>query len=265
MTSLQSLALRVKLATLTTGAWRPYRLHRGETATERARHNTDAVNVRVRLTDSKALRAIVAHYETVGRKHRRLTLPTPSGDMRMLVSGRELEHTEMMRDAAHKYEHFVDTFMLEYPAIRANAPATLGSLYEPDAWPEPDIVRSRFRLQYRYLACPTGGAWDDWLNEAAALARDSLREQLRDALTTYSDRLRTAERLHGSVTSGISEACAGIAEAEEFADSTTCAIAFDALHTLPLDIEGLRLDKELRKEAAAKAQSILDSFGGVSL
>lgn len=265
MSTLSSLASRVKLATVSTGAWRPYRLHKGETQQERARHNTDAVNVRVRLTDSAALRAIVSHYEAVGREHRRLTLPTPSADMRMLVAGREFEHTEIMRDAADKHTALVDAFMAEYPAIAAAAPLALGSLYEPDAWPDPDAVRSKFKLSYRYLACPTGGAWDDWLSEAAALAQDAARDAMRDSLATYSERLRNAQRLHDSAARDVSEAIDTVFHARDICDPAIMEAANAAIESLTFDTEALRRDKALRESAADKAAAILSSFQGVAL
>lgn len=260
---MSTLADRIKIATLSCGAWRPYRQHKAETAQERARHSTDAVSVRIKLTDCSELQSIVAHQEATGREHRRLTLPTPSADMRMLVAGREMEHAAAMCFATAKHAALVDNFMAVYPILCATAQNRLGALYEPDAWPDADIVKSKFRFSYRYLACPTGGAWDDWLEESVALAKAETRSRLKDALTHYAERLKNAQRLHDSVAGDLAEARALASDndvcGQEFAQ------AVSDIAELPFDIGALRTDGAARQAAAARAESILAQFCGVQL
>jgi hypothetical protein len=184
--------------------------------------------------------------------------------MRMLVSGREMEHADIMAAAGRAHEALVSGFMAVYPALRAQAPYKLNGLYEPEAWPEPDFVRSKFRMTYRYLPCPDGGQWDQWVDEMRALGQAELRERVSTALSDYVRRLRDGERLHDALVRDIQDAVGLARDYAGVADTGTVTAA-QAMAGLETDIGALRDNKALRAQAAARAESILSVFGGAPL
>lgn len=257
----QAIAACTKLATLETRAWRPHRRHKAETQEERARHGTDAVSVRICLTDAKSLRAIVQHQELIQRRHRAMTYPSVSEGLRILPAGREFAHAEMLREAAVEHAALADVFVAEYPGIRASAPTRLGALYEPTLWPDDSTMAGYFGIHYRYLPCPADGQWSGWLAESAETAVACVRERVRGSLTNLADQLRHGKRLHGSLVRDVMAAIDDIAEGNLTSDPALTVLLEPMREISQHSIESLRDDTALRGTIAARAESIVSVFG----
>lgn len=260
-TDLTSVAARTKLSVLQTGAWRATRKHKGETAAENARHNTDAARVMVRVSDHPALRELLKLHSAAYNEHKSLTLPTVQDGMRLVPAGRELEHSEKMHKHADRHNQLVQQFMDDYDGERAAAPVRLNGLYDASMWPSHDAVAAKFVFRTRYLATPTEGTWADWLAESARAAEDDVRDRLTAALRRVRDRCRSEGALYATVFDDIRELADLVPDldlTDSFAPVVEAMAPLTALHS-----EILRDDERGREQAAQKASSILSVLGGI--
>ncbi len=263
---IQGIASRVKLVTLTTGQWRPVRKHHGETLAERQRHNTDAVAVAVTLTSHPAIKHVAALQSEAYQAHIRLTLPTVQTGLRMLPAGRELEHSDTMRAYADAHGVAVRDALAAYVDERASAPVRLGGLFDATMWPEPAHVCKCYKLYTRYLACPTDGAWADWLTESAELARDDMRERLRDAVARVAERCGDTDgRLHATVIDNLSALLAIAEDLNIAGDACIARIVAAAKPLTAYNVDTLRNDSAVKADIARQASGLLTSIAAGAL
>lgn len=257
-----SIAARTKLCILQTGAWRPTRLHRGETAAENARHNTNAARVMVRVTDNPALHELGKLHAAAYNEHKQLTLPTVQDGMRLLPAGREFEHADKMSKFADQHTQIVRRFLSEYETEAAEAPARLNGLYDASMWPTLGAVTDKFKFRTRYLATPTDGAWGEFLMESSRAAQDELHDRISEALKRVRDRCRSDGRLYATVFDSIRELADLVPDLDLTNSFTPVVTAMAPLTTLHADV--LRDDNEGRKQAADRASSILSVLDRIS-
>ena len=253
--NIDAIAARTQLVTLTMGTFRPTKRHRPETAAENARHNTNAARVSVRLTDNETLKEISRIHHGAYRIHRSLTLPSIQDAMRLLPAGSQFKHSSEMAAARHAHDAAVTLFVPQYPAIRAASPQTLGSLHDPDLWP--DDVTSCFVFEVRYLPCPTDGDWAGWLEESARAAEDEVRERVTDTLQRVIDRCQSDGPLYASVFSDVAELSAMLPDLNISAAPDLAAIAGEAAYLGRTDVEDVRTDPRARADAVREAERIL--------
>lgn len=165
-----AVAARTMLCTLSTSAWRATRIHKKETKATQEKHHSSAPRVLVTVCEHKALTELACVHAQAYGEHRRLTLPTVQDGMRLLPAARHLEHADNMRRYREKHDSIVGAFLSDYEAEAAAAPARLNGLYDAAMWPSLRNVAERFGFGSRYLACPTEGAWGEWLAESARAA-----------------------------------------------------------------------------------------------
>lgn len=263
MTNVKNVAARTKLAVLQTGAWRATRLHKGETREENTRHGTgDKAKVLVRVSDHKALHALIKLHAAAYAEHKRLTLPTVQDGMRLLPAGRELEHAAVMRKFADEHAQLVREFLADYDDERAKAPARLNGLFDASMWPSHNEIERRFTFSTRYLTTPTDGAWADWIAESARAAEDELHDRIREALIRVRDRCRADGKLFSSVFDSIRELTELVPDLD-FSDEKYAPVvkAMEPLTKLHADV--LRDDEQGRARAAKKASEILSVLGRI--
>lgn len=240
----QTLASRIKLVTLNTGAWRAQKLNRKESQDVNARHGTsDAAKVIVRLTDHAALVALYKLHSEAYGEHRRLTLPSVQDGIRVVPCGREIEHSQVMASFVRKHQSLVMEFLADYDQIRLEAPIKLNGLFDGRQWPEVSIVQSKFSFDTRYLPCPSDGAWSDWLNESAQAGQAELRERLVTSARHLATVLQSDGKLYQSALDNLRD---------------VCDLAGDGFNLLddPIIAQAAR---ELRQPACQTAESLRDA------
>jgi len=253
--NIDAIAARTQLVTLTLGTFRPTKRHRPETAAENQRHNTNAARVSVRLTDDPDLKEISRIQHGIYRIHRSLTLPTIQDAMRLLPAGSQLKHSGEVAAARHAFDAAVATFVPKYPAIRAASPTQLGTLHDPDLWP--DDVSSCFVFDVRYLPCPTDGDWAGWLEESARAAEDEVRERVTETLQRVVDRCQSDGPLYASVFSDVAELAAMLPDLNVTAAPDLAAIVGEAAFLARTDVDDVRNDPAARAQAVREAERIL--------
>lgn len=267
------IAARIKLAALNTGAWRATRLHKKETAKVNADHHTeDAAKVHVRLTNSQALRAINCLTAAAYDEHKKLTLPAAQDGLRLLPVGREFEHSQKMGEFGAKHRALVAQFLDEYDDEAATAPQRLNGLYDAKLWPDRRVIAGRFLFNTRYLSCPTDGTWAEWIMESTRAADEELRERLTDCLQRIAENCARedkankkgnlcAPKIYDTLFSNLGELLALVPDFN-FGESLEIARAAQAAQELAkLTADTVRESKDIRKDAAKRANSILSALG----
>jgi hypothetical protein len=86
--------------------------------------------------------------------HHKVTQPwSESGGPRLLATANYMKHTELRKEK-QKYESLADKFALAYPAMIEDAKKRLNSMFNADDYPDPSVVREKFRFDLNYLPCP---------------------------------------------------------------------------------------------------------------
>ena len=259
-TQIASLASRIKITTLNTGAWRANRLNRAESNLVNQNHNSgDAAKVIVRLTDNAALLGLYKLHAEAYAEHRRLTLPSVQDGMRIVPAGKEFEHAKIMREFSVKHDSLIQDFLADYDSIKDEARIKLNGLFNENQWPHKDTVASKFMFQIRYLNCPHEGAWSDWLNESAQAGESELRERLVTAARHLAKVCDGDGKLYQSAIDNLTDVCALAGDGFNLLDDSIIAKAASAIKvaTDGLKAESLRDNKSQRKDTGAAISSIL--------
>lgn len=259
----QDLAARIKLVTLNTGAWRPTRLHKGESQAENQRHGTgDRAKVSVRITDHLALVAIGKLHAEAYTAHRRLTLPSVQDGMRVVPCGKEMEHVQLMDAFKRRHQDKAMEFLADYEQEKASAPARLNMLYDPKMWPDRYEVSQRFTFETRYLPCPSDGAWEDWLQESAHAAQEEVKDRLVTAARRMTEACLEGKKLHQAVFDNLNDIATLAGNGFNLLDDPVIAASARELKRISEQQADLLVeDKSTRHEVGRKAAGILNKFG----
>jgi hypothetical protein len=261
MTAIHDVARRTLLTTLELGAWRPVRLHHGETRAENERHQTTAAKVLVRISDHPALARIAKIQAAAYRDHRQMTLPTIMDGFRLVPVARELEHSEAMRAYKIELDAQVREFIDAYDDEKARAPERLNGLYDPAMWLEKNEVEKRFRLHVEYLPCPTDGAWANWLAESVRAAESELRERLTECVQSIITGCNG--NLHASAFDKLARLLDVLPDLNFANDAAIANMASQLRPIAAIDPETLRHSKPHRDKTAEIVGRMLSNFQGL--
>lgn len=263
MKTTESLAKSIKLVTFETGAWRAQKLNRQESQSVNSKHGTtDAAKVIVRLTDNAHLANLYKLHAEAYSEHRRLTLPSIQDGIRVVPSGKEFEHSNIMGDFGRKHASLVSYFLADYDQIRLEAPVKLNGLFDGRQWPSESVVASKFKFSTRYLPCPCDGAWENWLEETACAGQSELRERLVTAARHLADVLKGDGKLYQSAISNLSDVCQLAGDGFNLLDDPIIARAAADLLPLVADkkAETFRDVRTERTETSNRVSSILSTL-----
>lgn len=135
------------------------------------------------------------------------TLPWDDAGNRIISNAQALVLVGEADRLRQEFNDAVDSFVEEYPVLRAQALVNLGEMANDDDYPQPDQVRAKFGVKLSFNPLPTG--FNDFrtgMSEAQARAWQShfeanvqsqvsgalanAWERLRENLQHYSDRLK---------------------------------------------------------------------------
>ena len=135
------------------------------------------------------------------------TLPWDDAGNRLISNVQMLTTVGDLARLQGEFNDAVDAFVAEYPVLRAQAIANLGTMGDDSDYPQPDVVRSKFSVKVSYSPLPTGfgdirqgmtqqqaAAWQSHFEgNVKAQVNGALSNawgRLRESLERYSDRLQ---------------------------------------------------------------------------
>lgn len=261
--TIRGIAERTLIVTLTTSCWQATRLHAKETAKLRRHHQNNAARVLTRICEHEALAKIHAIDTATYNGHRALTSPTAQDGMRMVPAARHMEHANFINTQQQERDALVKWFLRDYPQERLNAPVRLNGLYDASMWPSEREIATKFAMNVRYLACPSEGAWGEWLVESARAASDELVLRLREALERVRDNCSGDGRLFETVFTNLGELLTLVPDLNLTMAPAIQRVAEAAAPLASQSAVTLRDDKAQRKAVGKQAQSILTLLGGI--
>lgn len=267
--NIEQVAARMKLSVFNTTKATFRRQHKAETEEVNRKHQTgNAARVSVLQCSHPNVQAIGSLQGVARGTHYDLTLPSIQDGMRLVAVGREFEHSERINECVSKQITLVEEMVVDGCYVGGRQYQTdevrLNGLFEDRAWPKnPDALRNEYSMTYKYLSCPTDGAWADWLAESARAADAEVKSRLEKALKHVAERCSSDGRLFESVFSNLEDLLKLVPDFDLAGKYKQIADAAAEL-TMKANIETLRDDKNARKEVAKRANKIVDMFGDLS-
>lgn len=269
----KELAQRVVLGSLQTGAWRAAVKNEKESMLVNKRNHTDnEAKVIVKQCDHKALHEIYSLNAAAYNHHKKITLPSVQDGIRVIIAGKEIEHSDAMKEFADKVSVKIDE-LAAAGCYRGGAEyfkqkKKLNGLFDEHAWPfDEGDLRARFLLRTHYLPCPTDGAWADWFDESITVAKREVEEQVEKAIAHVSARCLGNQgngtgRLHESVFRNLDDLLDMLAtfDVDKRYDKVISKVKSDVTK---YSAEELRKDVKARADVAKRAEALTDLFSGL--
>jgi len=180
-----SLSKSGMLVKLTRNSW--YGFSRDSGATEAAKAATgatamDAGTFNKRLLPKEALKQVRNIENRIYSKHCELTVPWYFNGVDFLPSKLYFQYTEAIRALKDEYGTAIDILVQQYPVYKANRAKELGSMFNPEDYPPPDILRNSFNVDIKFMPVPDAGDFRiDLEVEEMAKLREDLAKDLTNA------------------------------------------------------------------------------------
>lgn len=130
------------------------------------------------LIAKDALEPIAKKASEIRAFHYDRTLPWGNNGQRLLPSKLFMDYRSELCKLQGEFNRLVDTFMIGYPQLVADARVRLGTLYDPAEYPPMAAVRASFSVDFQIFPVPTA---DDFRVEVAAQERAELTAQIEKA------------------------------------------------------------------------------------
>ena len=171
-----SLSDKAMLITLSVSCWTGSRKDDSVVEEVNLRHGAkDAGRFSKYLVDKRELEPCAAHARAIRALHYKLTLPWLDNGARLLPSKIFAEYDRELRAMTAQYDKLVDAFLQRYETLlKPDARIRLGTLYNPDDYPNASELRNKFGVSTDIAPVPSGSDFrvDIGDNERARIQRE---------------------------------------------------------------------------------------------
>lgn len=214
------------------------------------------------------------------------TLPWSDEGWRLLPSANFMAFSEKMRELRAAFDTAVEAFLLDYPTLREAARQRLSGMYREEEYPNALDIRCRFSATVEFSPVPSKDDFrltlpaehaeeiergvTDRVSRATAVAMEDAWNRLRVSVDAVRERLSDPKNVfRDSLITNVRDVVDVLTRMNVTNDPTLEAMRVQvASEIASLDPQHLRTSTRTRKEAAEKAQSILDrmqtAYGGVA-
>ena len=140
--------------------------------------------------------------------HYHATMPWSDSGLRLLTTPMYFDYNKEITGMQMEYDKLVDAFMSSYDKSVIQAQMKLGSLFDPNDYPDAVSVHNKYKFSVRYSPVPDTGDWRiDVGNEALSILQtnyaESYKANLEQAMREPWERMhealqRMSEKLSGS-------------------------------------------------------------------
>ncbi len=193
MSQIQNKAM---LSTLNCSQWSARRLDKKASKEIEQSHGAkDAGRFNKLLISAEALKPISNLVGKIRTYHEEVTLPWMDDGKRLLPAKLYLEYTSTMRGMKAEFDRLVGEFVQNYPTLIKEARLKLGTLYDPNEYPSPDVIRGKFDMVVRFEPIPDASDFrvdisDEDVKAIRADITKNISAQQQEALQHCWDRLR---------------------------------------------------------------------------
>lgn len=209
------------------------------------------------------------------------TLPWGLNNTHMLPTANYLSFMSAFRKRKSEWEQAVDKFLSDYPSLQTSAKQALGSLYNPEDYPDAGMLRDKFGMDLVVLPVPTA----DFRVQLADAELDSIKVDLqrrleesssvamRDAWQRLYDRVKhmverlskiddPKSRFHESTLEHITELCKLLPRLNIMDDPNLEAMRYEVEAKLAgLSKDAVLNDPEWRRSKIDEAADIMARMG----
>lgn len=185
------------LANLTISRWQARKTDKKVSREVVTQHGaaSSAGDFRKTLIDKAHLAPLQASASEIRAFHYRMTLPWDDDGRRILPSALFAEYTGHMRTLKCKDEEHRKEFFVKYPQLVAEARRFLGSMYDPEDFPAPSDLPSKFDVRISMEPIPNAA---DFRVDVVKEAVDEIRAEIE---AENQSKFKAAEQdLHARLT-----------------------------------------------------------------
>lgn len=280
-----NLSKKAMLAMLQIKKWSASKHDKRATQEVATNHNASSLAGRYRknLLASKtknALEDVSQACDEARTFHYQNTLPWGQDGSRILPKENYFSYVEEMRKYRQKFDAAVKDFIAEYPTLRHNAKAELGTLHEDTDYPNAAEIESKFSFDIVFLPFPDAKDFrvdlgDDEVSEIKSqIARQStdavtlaMREawgRLHEGVSRMVERLADPDAVfRDTLVSNLTELCEVLPKLNVNDDPALAKMCDQVKEKLTARTPAeLREDKGAREKTALDATSILSMMSG---
>lgn len=274
-----SLNNKAMIVTLNVSCWTARKQDKKVSAEVDAAHNArDAGRYNKLLIDKSYLDPLTSHAGKVRQYHYKMTLPWMDNGGRLLPSKLFMEYRNGIDDLRTEYQRLVDDFLKVYASnLVQDARVRLGTLYDPEDYPDSTTLREKFGIEMDILPVPTA---QDFRVDVAESEINRIREEINrnvvlrqrkamdDAWSRVHDVVDTiylrlsADKpvIRDSLIENARELIALLPGLNVIDDPAMTAVAKEITDNLLEDVWTLRNSRAARTKVAAAAQAILQKI-----
>lgn len=228
------------------------------------------------LISKDELEPCAAFARAIRAYHYKMTLPWMDNGARLLPASLFREYSTEMRRLKGEYDALVQTFLQRYDTfLKPDARLRLGTLYDPEDYPEAADLKSKFGVTTDIMPVPEG---NDFRVDVGDAERERIRNELNERVAerqrqAMEDAWRRVREVVSNIEFRLSADKAIVREslienASELArllpglnvtqDPAMSAVCRDITDHLLVDVATLRRSRMERKRVAEKARQILE-------
>lgn len=233
------------------------------------------------LPDEPVFERVGSMISLMRSEHYHRTMPWANQGPRLLTTPMFFDYNKTVTDLVNTINNeALPEFFDEYPNMVARAPAKLAGLFDPEDYPDIDVLRTKFNVSLNYYPVPTAGDFRvDVGNEAMEVLRSSYAdyydtqlkaayknvwERTYEALQNMSKRLEGEKRqpkLFESLVTNVTD----MVELLDKFNITDDPEMRKAKHRIEqamrgVTIEGIKDDDALRLHTKAQVDAMLKEF-----
>jgi hypothetical protein len=169
---------KAMLITLSVSCWTARKQDKKVSREVEAAHNArDAGRYNKDLIDKQYLDPLTQYATSIRNYHYKMTLPWMDNGARLLPSKLFRDYSAEMRRMKQEYANLVSKFAQEYPTLVQEARRRLGTMFQPDDYPEASELYGKFDVELDIMPVPDGS---DFRVDVGDAERARISQELTD-------------------------------------------------------------------------------------
>lgn len=171
------LSRKATLLAMSISQWTARKLDKKVTKETNAKYNAskDAGRFNKLLIEAEHLKKITTLVSEARTLHYSMTKPWSDQGLRILPNMLHAEFSEKFRVIQRDFNDAVDKFVAEYPGFIEKRKADLNGMFNPEDYPSPSEIRSKFKLEKQLLPFPDA---DDFRSNLDPETTEAIRKEL---------------------------------------------------------------------------------------
>jgi len=270
-----SIQNKAMLITLSVSCWTARKQDKRVSAEVEASHNAkDAGRYNKDLVGKAHLDPLTTYASHIRAYHYKMTLPWMDNGARLLPSKLFMEYSAELRAMKQEYANRVSTFVQTYPTLVQEARQRLGTMFQPDDYPDASELYGKFDVEMDIMPVPDGADFrvdvgdaerariasdiSDRVAKRQAAALRSAWERIRECVGRVSSCLSAPKaRIFDSLTGNLEDLVRILPGLNINQDADMERVCERIVNGLIVDPDRLRKSAALRAKVRSEAEAIL--------